>query len=72
MKNIISILFVMAFLISGHAYAEQDEELVSVCKESAERDDISADMMKEYIDNCIKTILSDESKEEEIEKMESK
>ncbi|MDH5370137.1 MAG: hypothetical protein OEW99_08930 [Gammaproteobacteria bacterium] len=68
MKKVISILFVMAFLISGHAYAEQDEELVSVCKESAERDGISADMMNEYIDNCIKTILADEEKE----KMESK
>jgi len=64
MKKMISILLVMAFLISGNTYAEQDEELISICKESAEKDAVSADMMKEYIDNCIKTILDEEEKEE--------
>lgn len=68
MKKVISILSVMAFLFSGYVQAEQDEELVSVCKEVAEREEISPDMTKEFIDQCIKDIMADEQKE----KMESK
>ena len=63
MKKFISILSVMAFLVSGYAYAEQDKVSVEVCKEGAESEGVSPDKMKEYIDKCVDDIAADETRE---------
>ena len=64
MKKFISVLSVIAILFSGYAQSSQDEELVSVCKEAAERDDVLAEQQQAYIEQCVKDILADDKKEE--------
>ena len=64
MKKIISVLSLMAILFSGYAQSAQDQELVDVCKEAAERDDVAADKLSAYIDQCVKDILAEDKKEE--------
>ena len=63
MKNIITVMSVLALLLSGYAFAEQDKVSVEVCKEGAESEGISPDKMKEYIDKCIEDIAADETRE---------
>lgn len=65
MKKFISILSVMAFLLSGYVQAEQNEELISVCKEAADKDGVSAEMYNEYVENCLANISEDEQKDKE-------
>ena len=64
MKKIISILSVLALLLSGYAFAEQDKVSVEVCKEEAKSDAVSADEMKEYIDKCVQDIADDVKREQ--------
>ena len=54
---------VLALLLSGHAFAEQDKLSVEACKEGAESEGISDDKIKEYIDKCVKDIADDEERE---------
>ena len=63
MKKIISVMSVLALLLSGYAFAEQDKESVEVCKEGAESEGVSSDKMKEYIDKCVEDIAADETRE---------
>ena len=55
---------VLALLLSGYAFAEQDKVSVEVCKEGAESEGVSPDKMKEYIDKCVEDIAADETGEE--------
>ncbi len=64
MKKFISVMSVFALLVSGYVFAEQDKVSVEVCKEEAKSDAVSADKMKEYIDNCVKNIADDENREQ--------
>ena len=63
MKKIISVLSVLALLLSSYAFAEQDKVSVEVCKEGAESEEVSPDKMKEYIDKCVEDIAADETRE---------
>ena len=64
MKKIISVMSVLALLLSGHIYAEQDRVSVEICKEGAISEGVPSDNMGEYIDKCVNDIADDEAREQ--------
>jgi hypothetical protein len=56
MKKIISSLSIIAALISGYAYGAETLSAQDICKNRAEVDEITADSVTQYIEQCVKEI----------------
>ena len=69
MKKLISVFSVLAMLLSGQAFSEEDRVSVEICKEGAISEGVTPDKMKEYIDKCVDDLAEEEKREQmEMEK----
>mgnify|MGYP001097733844 CR=1 FL=1 len=64
MKKFIFSLSILVFLFSGYTRAEENTELLDICKKEAQLDEVSEDLIEDYIKKCMSDVQGEEEKDE--------